>query len=202
MSGQNWHIEGEYFESCNCELLCPCLLSHAQVRPTEGHCDVVLVIHVAKGSYGGVDLAGLNAVQVLTTPGPMSKGGGTAGAYVDSRANDAQRAALEAIFTGSAGGPPSLMAPFIAHRLPTKVAPISFSSDGKTFKASIAGITDVTVEGVIGAGNQVVYLDNVGHPYSHRLAAAKGTASRYKDNSLSFENSGRNGHFSAINWSN
>jgi hypothetical protein len=202
MSGQNWHIEGEYFESCNCELLCPCLLSHAQARPTEGHCDVVLAIHIAKGSYDGVDLAGLNAVQVLTTPGPMSQGGGTAGAYVDSRANDAQRTALEAIFTGSAGGPPSLMGPFIAHLLPTKVAPISFSSDGKTSKVSIAGITDVTVEGVIGAGSQVVFLDNVGHPYSHRLAAARGTTSRYKDHSLSFENSGRNGHFSAINWSN
>lgn len=199
---ENWRIEGDYFESCNCELLCPCLLSHAQARPTDGHCDVVLAIHIARGQYGAVDLAGLNAVQVMTTPGPMSQGGGTFGVYLDSRANDSQRAALEAIFTGSAGGPPSLMAPFISKHLPTKVAPISFSSDGKTFKVSIAGITDVTVEGVIGSGQQVVYIDNVGHPYSRRLAAAKGTTSHYKDQSLTFENSGRNGHFSAIDWRN
>ncbi len=42
-SKQSWKIQGEYFESCNCEVLCPCLLSGAQpLRPTEGHCDVVL----------------------------------------------------------------------------------------------------------------------------------------------------------------
>jgi hypothetical protein len=35
MSNESWRIDGEYFESCNYELLCPCLLSHAQARPTE-----------------------------------------------------------------------------------------------------------------------------------------------------------------------
>ena len=63
MSNESWRIKGEYFESCNCELLCPCLLSHAQARPTEGHCDVVLAIHIASGTCGEVDLSGLNAVQ-------------------------------------------------------------------------------------------------------------------------------------------
>jgi hypothetical protein len=202
MSNENWRIDGEYFESCNCELLCPCLLSHAQARPTEGHCDVVLGIHIKQGNYGKVDISGLNAVQALMTPGAMSKGNGTLAVYVDSRANEPQRAALEAIFTGAAGGPPSLFGPMISTRLPTKTAPIEFKSDGKTWRLSIPGITDVTVEGVTGAANQNVWLDNVGHPFSRRLAAAKATSSHYKDHSLAFDNSGRNGHFSAINWSN
>jgi hypothetical protein len=202
MSNQNWRIEGDYFESCNCELLCPCLLSHAQARPTEGHCDVVLATHIARGNHGNVDLSGLNVVQALTTPAEMSKGNGTLAVYVDSRANDAQRAALEAIFTGSAGGPPSLMGGMVAKRLPTKSAEINFNSDGKKFSVSIPGISEVTVEGVIGAGAQVVWLENVGHPFSRRLAAAKGTQSHFADHSLTFDNSGRNGHFSPINWSN
>ena len=202
MSNQPWRIEGDYFESCNCELLCPCLLSHAQARPTEGHCDVVLAIHINQGSFGGVDLAGLTAVQALITPGPMSQGNGTMAVYLDQRANDAQRAALEAIFTGAAGGPPALMAPMVAHRLPTKTAQIDYHSDGKTWQLAIPGVTEVTVQGVTGAGNQNVWLDHVGHPYSQRLAAAKATTSRYKDHTLTFDNSGRNGHFSAIKWSN
>jgi hypothetical protein len=202
MSDHNWRIEGDYFESCNCELLCPCLLSHAQARPTEGHCDVVLATHVSSGSYANVDLSGLNVVQALTTPAEMSKGGGTLAVYVDSHANDAQRAALEAIFTGNAGGPPSLLSGMIATRLPTRLAQINFSSDGKKFSVSIPGITEVTVEGVIGARDQVVWLENVGHPFSRRLAAAKGTQSHFADHSLIFDNSGRNGHFSAISWSN
>jgi hypothetical protein len=200
MNDQNWRIEGDYFESCNCDLLCPCLLSHAQARPTQGHCDVVLATHIDRGSYGNVDLSGLNAVQALTTPGEMSKGGGTLAVYLDSRATDAQRTALEAIFTGNAGGPPSLMNGMVATRLPTRSAQINFSSDGEKLTVSIPGITEVTVEGVMGASNQVVWLENVGHPYSRRLAAARGTRSRFADHSLSFENSGRNGHFSPIKW--
>jgi hypothetical protein len=202
-NSKNWHIDGEYFESCNCELLCPCLLSHAQASPTETHCDVVLAIHIADGHWDDtVDLSGLNAVQALTTPGPMSQGDGTLAVYLDARANDAQRGALELIFTGNAGGPPSLMTGMIAHRLPTKTVPISFESKDNTFKLSIEGITDVTVEGVTGANNRVVWLENVGHPFSRRLAAAKATASHYKDHTLNFDNSGRNGHFSSITWSN
>jgi hypothetical protein len=55
---------------------------------------------------------------------------------------------------------------------------------------------------VAGRDGKAVWLDDVTHPYSARLAAARGTASHYKDHSLSFDNSGRNGHFSPINWTN
>ena len=89
-----WQIEGEYFESCNCEVLCPCLLTGA--RPTEGHCDVVLAFHIDKGKYGSVDLAGLNAAQALTTPDVMSKGNGTLAVY--------EKGALRGTFGGYATG--------------------------------------------------------------------------------------------------
>ena len=195
-----WTLAGEYFESCNCEILCPCLLLGA--RPTEGHCDVVLAFHIEKGQYGNVDLSGLNAVQALTTPGVMSAGGGTLAVYVDDRATEEQRAALEAIFTGAAGGPPSLFGPMVAKLLPTKSAPIRFAAEGKKRTVSIANVGEVTVEAITGAGRQVVWMENIGHPYSTKLAVAKGGSSHYKDHQLSFDNSGRNGHFSRIDWSN
>ena len=163
---------------------------------------MVLAFHINRGSYGKTDLSGLNAVQAFTTPGPMAQGGGTGGVYVDERANPDQCAALEAVFGGKAGGPPSLLAPMIAHWLPTKSAQIDFSATGDTRKLSIVGITEITVQGVAGRDGTTVWLDNVTHPYSGRLAAARGTTSHYKDHSLNFDNSGRNGHFSAINWAN
>jgi hypothetical protein len=204
MSGakENWQIEGEYFESCNCEMLCPCLLSASQARPTEGHCDVVLAFHVNRGSYGKTDISGLNAVQALITPGPMAQGGGTLALYVDSKASAEQGAALEAIFSGAAGGPPAMFAPMISNVLPTKPVPITFASEGNSRKLSIPNITEVTVEGVTGAGKKVVWIENVGHPASTKLAIAKGTSSSFKDHNLVFENTGRNGHYAPINWSN
>jgi hypothetical protein len=198
---QTWKIQGEYFESCNCEVLCPCLLSGAQARPTEGHCDVVFGFRIDKGNYGDIDISGLNAAQALITPGPMAQGGGTLAVYVDSRASSEQRGALESIFTGNAGGPPALMAGMISKRLPPKAVEINFTMHGKERKLSIPGIAEVAIEGILGRGKDVVWFDNVGHPYSSRLAAARATDSSYQDHSLTFQNSGRNGHFSGIDWS-
>lgn len=196
-----WQITGEYFESCNCEVLCPCLLSRAQARPTEGHCDVMVAIHVERGWYGETPLDDLNAVLIVYTPGIMAQGGWTVASYVDERATPAQRLALEAICSGQAGGPLGRFAPLIARRLPTRAVPIEFSVRGKTREVTVPGILDVTVEGIEGVGDQEVWLDNVAHFASRRLAAARSAASRYRDHTLSFDNTGRNGHYAPIQWS-
>ena len=40
MTTESWHLKGEYFENCNCEVLCPCVVPGPPTDPTEGHCDV------------------------------------------------------------------------------------------------------------------------------------------------------------------
>lgn len=32
----SWKIDGEYFENCNCDVLCPCITSNLQRNPTHG----------------------------------------------------------------------------------------------------------------------------------------------------------------------
>ena len=201
MAHPAWQITGEYFESCNCEVLCPCLLSRAQARPTEGHCDVVVAFHADSGRYGDTPLDGLSAVLTIYTPGVMAQGDWTVACYVDERANAAQRHGLEAIFSAQAGGPLGRFAPFMAKRMPTKSAPITFTSEGKTRRLLVPGIAEVTVEGIIGIKGQEVWLDNVGHFASSRLAAARGTSSRYRAHAFTFDNTGRNGHYAPIRWS-
>jgi hypothetical protein len=196
-----WQIAGEYFESCNCQVLCPCLLSRAKAQPTEGHCDVVVAVRVDAGRHGATDLSGLHAVLAIYTPGVMADGDWTVAPYVDSRGSEGQRAALEAIITGQAGGSLGRFAPLMATRLPAKVVPITFTIDGRRRRLTIPGITDIAVEGIVGAGDQEVWLDNVGHFASRRLAAARGGPSRFKDHALDFDNSGRNGHYAPIRWS-
>ena len=58
---QPWHFSGDFFESCNCEVNCPCVFG------TPAHydrCDVALAWHVASGRYGDTTLDGLNFVVV------------------------------------------------------------------------------------------------------------------------------------------
>lgn len=201
MAGPPWQMTGEYFESCNCEVLCPCLLSRAKARPTEGHCDVVVAVHVESGRFGETSLDGLNAVLVIYTPGVMAEGDWTVACYVDERASPAQRQALEAICSAQAGGALGRFAPLISTRLSTKAVPITVTGEGKTRKVEVPGVMDVTVEGIVGRQDQEVWLDNVAHFASRRLAAARGTTSRYRDHAFTFDNSGRNGHYAPIRWS-
>ena len=58
-----WQISGDYFENCNCNVVCPCLVSKSAPltsRPTEGVCDVALLFHIDKGSYQSTALDDLN----------------------------------------------------------------------------------------------------------------------------------------------
>src|SRR6266581_9751756 len=99
-----WRLSGDYFENCNCNVVCPCLISPAPPltsRPTQGVCDVALAFHIDKGSYGAVALDGLNLALIAHTPGPMADGNWTIAIYLDERANDQQAEALGAIFGGA-----------------------------------------------------------------------------------------------------
>ena len=47
-----WQLSGDYFENCNCSVVCPCLVSKSAPltsRPTEGECNVVLIFHIGGG---------------------------------------------------------------------------------------------------------------------------------------------------------
>ena len=49
-----WHLSGDYFENCNCSVVCPCLVSKnapLTSRPTEGVCDVAFIFHIESGSF-------------------------------------------------------------------------------------------------------------------------------------------------------
>src|SRR5215472_13039436 len=92
-SASQWHFSGDYFENCNCSVVCPCFVSTRgplTSRPTEGVCDVVLIFHIENGSYDSTPLRGLNVAVAVHVPGPMAEGNWTVAAYIDERADDKQ----------------------------------------------------------------------------------------------------------------
>ncbi|MDI3306737.1 MAG: DUF1326 domain-containing protein [Acetobacteraceae bacterium] len=204
---KKWQLSGDYFENCNCDVVCPCLVSPAApltARPSQGACDVALAFHIDKGSYDGVPLDGLNVVLAGHAPGPMADGNWSLAAYIDERADDRQTAALGAIFSGSEGGPMAAFAPLVGTHLGVRKVPIRYSIQGKTRSAEIPGVMDMKVEPLPtmhGSGETWAAL---GHPVApDRLAfAVGGQGSRFADYGMRWDNSGRNGHYAPINWSN
>ena len=94
-------VKGKYFETCNCDVSCPCIwLGPA----TNDSCDVLLAWHVSEGQRDGVDLSGLNAVMAVHTLKQMTDGNWKVALYLDDRATPEQSEALGAVFSGGAGG--------------------------------------------------------------------------------------------------
>jgi hypothetical protein len=144
----DWHLRGDWFDVCSCKLPCPC--SFAQ-EPTHGDCLFTLVWHVRDGHFGDVDLSGLNVISLGEFTGNMWVGDPNAKMrlmfYIDERADDAQREALERIFTGKEGGWPAEFASLIEDLRGIEYAPISFDApdDLAHWRAEIPGKVDVRV---------------------------------------------------------
>lgn len=198
---EKWNLSGEYFEACNCDLICPCLV---QAPTPRDRCDAALAFHIDNGTYGQTSLNGLNAVLVVSFPGPgkMRDGNWTAAVYVDEKGSAAQRNALDDIFSGKAGGAPgAVFAALVTKFLGVKPAPITFEINGNQRRLTIPNILEIDIAAVMGRdGTEPLWATNVAHPVSSKLALAASKAYRYSDHNLAWNTSGTNGHFSSFTW--
>ena len=102
----SWHISGTYVESCNCDAICPCRRVDGRPggRSTHGVCMGALSWVIAEGTADGVDVGGLSVALAFSYSDDEPGSPWTWILYLDARADAAQRAALEAIFSGRLGG--------------------------------------------------------------------------------------------------
>lgn len=101
-----WSIRGTYFESCNCDAICPCRRINGVPggRSTHGECEGVLSWVIDAGEADGVDLSGLPVAISFHYSDEEAGSPWTWMLYLDHRTPNEQRVALEAIFTGRLGG--------------------------------------------------------------------------------------------------
>jgi hypothetical protein len=95
-------MKGTLMIACNCEVGCPC---NVNGRPTTGKCEGGWTWHIDSGRYGTTALDDLNFSVYADWPGAIHEGSGRAVAFVDERADEAQREALSTLARGEAGGP-------------------------------------------------------------------------------------------------
>jgi hypothetical protein len=101
-----WRIRGSYFESCNCDAICPCRRINGVLggRSTHGECLGVLSWVIEQGEAGDVTLDGLKVALATRYHDDEPGSPWSFVMYVDARADAAQRDALAAIYTGRLGG--------------------------------------------------------------------------------------------------
>ena len=102
----SWQIRGTYFESCNCDAICPCRRIDGAPggRSTHGECLGVLSWLIEDGTADGVDLSGLPVAVASRYSDDEPGSPWTWVLYLDAGASSDQLGALEDIFTGRRGG--------------------------------------------------------------------------------------------------
>ena len=124
----SWKLAGSYFETCSCDVVCPCTASLA-LGATLDRCKVTLVFHVDEGDVEGIDVGGLKVAAIADTPKVMSEGNWRLGVFIDGAASDQQAEKLGAVFSGGLRGPMEALGPLVAERLGVERAPIEVRED-------------------------------------------------------------------------
>jgi hypothetical protein len=101
-----WRVAGTYFESCNCDAVCPCrMVSGVRGgRSTHGICMGALSWLIDQGQAGDMDLSGLAVALVCRYDDDEPGSPWRLVLHVDARATAEQHRALAAIYLGEAGG--------------------------------------------------------------------------------------------------
>src|SRR4051812_24025106 len=102
----SWRIRGSYFESCNCDAICPCRRIDGVPggRSTHGVCMGVLSWLIEEGRADGVELAGVPVALAVRYSDDEEGSPWSWILYLDAGSTGDQRDAIEGIFSGELGG--------------------------------------------------------------------------------------------------
>jgi hypothetical protein len=196
----SWNIAGTYFETCSCELMCPCNFSFDH-GATYDYCRVTLVFNIRSGEIEGTDVGGRTLALIADTPKVMTEGNWRVGVFVDDGTSDEQMQKLTGVFGGQMGGPMGGLAPLIGQMLGVERAPIEVVEDGLSHSVRIGDAIDFEVEDIVPFGietGEPAKLTGVFHPVASELTAAE--AKRSKISAFGIEYEGKTGLSSPFSW--
>jgi hypothetical protein len=185
----SWKLDGSYFETCSCSVVCPCTASLA-LGATNDYCRAMLVFNVKDGDVEGVDVSGLTVAAIADTPKVMSEGNWRLGVFIDAAASDEQAEKLGAVFSGALGGPMEALGPLIGENLGVERAPIEVHEDGLLHSIRIGDAVDFEIEDVVSFGvesGEPAKLTGIFHPAGDELTIARATRSKIDAFGIQYE---------------
>ena len=192
---QDWTIEGDYVEACNCDVACQCVWLEP---PDDDVCTVSLAWHVEEGNYGDVDLGGVDVAMLISTEEGVMFGpetGWDVVLLIDESADDEQREAIEDIYFGRAGGIWAPVADTHVRSAEVAYAPVNFSRDGSDFSVEIGDVLEMEASGAVGFNEEVGTISP--HPLTKSTEVQTGkstTATVSYDDRFDWDVSGNNAY--------
>ena len=206
MAVPTWQLQGQYYETCNCDFVCPCVPAQLAVMPTKGPCIFAMAFQIENGRYGSLSLDGLGFILVGSTPAEMGKGNWSVGVVVDERASSEQRDAIAGIASGAAGGPMAALAGLVSTILGVESSPIQFTRDGVSWSVNASTLVRMAAQGATGLNpaGPPLQLVHTGHPAADTFSLARASSSHVSALGISWDDtSGKNnGQYAPFTWQN
>ena len=205
MATPPWKVAGQYYETCSCDFVCPCVLTQLTAKPSKGSCTFAMGFKIEHGKFGEVALDGLGFMIIGFTPEEMGKGNWSAGVIVDERVSTEQRDAIVAVASGAAGGPMAALSGLITNFVGVESAPIRFERDGVRWSVDASNLVRMSAEpamGIDATATEPLQLAHTGHPASSNFSLAHAVHSQVTAFGLSWsDTSGRNnGQYAPFTW--
>jgi hypothetical protein len=184
-----WKIKGSYFETCSCDLICPCNASFDH-GATYDFCRVTLIFNIKEGEIEGTDVGGVKVAVIADTPKVMTEGNWKLGMFVDEGATDEQVEKLTAVFGGQLGGPMEALSPLVGEMLGVERAAIDVTEDGLRHSVKIGDAIDFEIEDIVPFGietGEPARLAGLFHPVAPELTIAEARRSKINAFGIEFE---------------
>ena len=184
-----WNLRGSYFETCSCDLVCPCNITFDH-GATYDYCRATLVFNIREGDIDGTDVAGTKVVVIIDTPKVMTDGNWRVGMFVDEDADEDQTQKLTAVFGGQLGGPMELLGPLVGEMLGVERAKIEIEEDGLRHSVRVGDAIDFEVEDIVPYGvetGEPVRLVGMFHPASSSFNVGEARRSRIDAFGIQYE---------------
>jgi hypothetical protein len=184
-----WKLTGSYFETCSCDVICPCTAS-LSLGATRDRCKAVLVFSIKSGEVDGTDVSGLTVAAVCDTPKVMSEGNWRLGVVIDAKATDEQAEKLGGVFSGALGGPMEALGPLVGENLGVERLSIEVQEDGLKHSVRIGDEVDFEIEDIVPFGvetGEPAKITGVFHPVGSELTISRATRSQINAFGIQYE---------------
>jgi len=197
-----WNLDGEFYENCSCDAICPCTWSNlARSATRDDYCRFALAFDVDSGEIEGVDVSGRTFVMVADTPPNMADGNWRVGVIIDDGANEEQVAMFGQVLSGALGGPPAALGPLLGEFLGIEQAPITIERDGKNHRVKVGELVDYSGERVVLEWGEAVALTNiVAQPAGPTVGRAPGSSSQVSAFGIQYSGQDLSGFANRFSW--
>jgi hypothetical protein len=139
-----YRLQGTLLEACSCGVLCPCWIGE---DPDGGTCDAFVAYHFDKGEIDGVDVSGLNIVNIVHIPGNvLTPNSWQVVIFLDANASEPQKEAILAAYSGKLGGPLADLAGLVGEVKAVETGTIEHTIVGGAGKLRVEGVLEAEME--------------------------------------------------------